>query len=206
MTVDQVAIREMLPKDFLLAARIMSDAFGEKMPLMKKFTRDQLTDFMLAGGIFDEKYLKGHYVADFEGQLLGVMHLDTWEDKKKKPIPPKRLGYMFRNFGLLRVLISGISLFFLDTNLSKDEMYLDFIAIEGNYRGLGLGTCMLNYGEDLAEETQGINRFTLSVVDDNIGARRLYEAYGFKVCEMHKSKLVQLFTGIKVSYKLEKLI
>jgi len=206
MDCNEIKIREMIEADFESSALIMSQSFSSKMPLLKKYNNEEVAAFMLAGGLFDKNYLEGHYVAVAEGTLVGIMHLDTWQRHKKKPMPSKNLKFLFAKFGFMKVMLSGIGVAFLDNKLTKDEMYIDYVAIDSAYRGQGVGTSLLMYGEGLARKTKGIRRFTLGVIHENVRARQLYEKLGFQVYETKSSRLVELFTGIRTSHKLEKLL
>lgn len=58
--------------------------------------------------------------------------------------------------------------------------WLDFIAVEEEYRRLGLGRRLLRAIELLALRA-GERRIGLSVLRDNVAALRLYEEMGFKI-------------------------
>ena len=59
-----------------------------------------------------------------------------------------------------------------------DEVHINNVAIRPTYRGMGMGTALLQHV--LAEGRRlGARRATLEVRASNIGARRLYERLGF---------------------------
>ena len=59
-----------------------------------------------------------------------------------------------------------------------DEVHINNVAIRPAYRGLGMGTALLQHV--LAEGRRlGARRATLEVRASNVGARRLYERLGF---------------------------
>ena len=61
-----------------------------------------------------------------------------------------------------------------------DEVHINNVAIRPTYRGLGMGTALLQHV--LAEARRlGARRATLEVRASNVGARRLYERLGFYV-------------------------
>jgi len=206
MTKRSFEILAMDEEDFKSAAGIMSQAFRSKMPLMKNFTDHEVAEFMLAGGLFDPSYLEGYYIGKVDGCLVGIIHLESWQSRKAKPSPPKDLRRLFSQFGVIRVLLSGLGLVFLEERLMKDELYVDFIAIDRSYRGQGIGSALLKHGEAIGRAMTGIRRYTLGVIDENKRARQLYEQLGFMVYETKSSRLTELFTGVRVSHKLEKLI
>ncbi len=201
-----LTIRPMQKEDNEEATYIMASAFGRKMPAMGKFSEAEIAEFLSAGGVFDENVLNRHYVAVADGQVAGIMHLETLPDKLQKRTPTKDVIYMFRRFGFFRVMISAISLFFLESKLDEDEMIVDFVAVHPNYRGQGIGSQLLVFGEEVARETEGIIRYTLGVIDENKDARRLYERKGFVVYKTKSSKILKIFTGVETSHKLEKFL
>jgi len=59
-----------------------------------------------------------------------------------------------------------------------DEVHINNVAIRPTYRGMGMGTALLQHV--LAEGRRlGARRATLEVRASNVGARRLYERLGF---------------------------
>ena len=201
-----VTIRPMTNLDHQQATRIMAAAFGSKMPAMASLSNEAIAEFLSAASIFDEEVLNRHYVACVEGHVAGIMHLETLAEKLQKKTPSKDVLWMLRRFGFLRVFISSISLFFLDNKLAEDEMIVDFIAVDPDYRGQGIGSQLLDYGEAQARQVSGITRITLSVIDENKGARRLYERKGFVVYKTKHSKVLKIFTGVETSHMLEKFL
>lgn len=205
MTTD-ITIRPMIKEDGPRATIIMAWAFASKMPAMKKFSEEAVADFLHAGGLFDERNLKHHYVAVKDQEIVALMHLETKLGKRYKKTPNKQLLYMCRKFGFHRVLLSSISLIFLDNKLKKDEMLVDFIAVHPDNRGQGIGSQLLDYGESVAKKAQDIRRLTIGVIDENKGARRLYERKGFVVYKTSHRPFLQLFTGVKTSHMLQKFL
>lgn len=201
---EDVRIRPMEAKDFKAAALIMAQAFGGKMPAMRKESPRRIADFMLAGGVFDVKTLSRHYVAVVQGEVAGIMHLETLEDKRQNRTPTKDAMYLFRKFGVFRVMISSVSLLFLENHLAPDEMIVDFIAVAPKYRGLGIGTKLLDVAEEVAKNCPGIRRHTIGVIDSNKGARKLYERHGFVLYQSKNSLIRQWLTGVRRAHMLEK--
>lgn len=199
-----IKIRQMKQKDFTESALIMSHAFSSKFPALTKFSTGEISDFMLAGGVFHENNLNGHYVAIEEDKVVGILHLESYETKKNTEKTPIKSRYLIRKFGLFRSLISGISMFFLYHSVSKGELTVDFIAVHPDFRGRGVGGKLLDFGENQARQTDGISRYTLGVIEKNIGARRLYERKGFCVVKSRKQYIARLFTGVKKHHKMAK--
>jgi ribosomal protein S18 acetylase RimI-like enzyme len=57
--------------------------------------------------------------------------------------------------------------------------YINILAAYPEYRGLGLGTSLLEAAHMLASEA-GCNELSLEVFEQNVGALRLYERHGYR--------------------------
>jgi ribosomal protein S18 acetylase RimI-like enzyme len=64
-------------------------------------------------------------------------------------------------------------------NLVPGTWYVNVLAAYPQHRGNGYGTALLGLAEELARET--LRRgMSIIVADTNVGARRLYERYGYR--------------------------
>lgn len=61
----------------------------------------------------------------------------------------------------------------------KKVMAIDSICVDEKFRGLGIGTRMLEYVKDLAGKS-GCTDLSLSVYHSNTNAVKMYESFGFK--------------------------
>lgn len=70
----------------------------------------------------------------------------------------------------------------IDPEAYPDEFYLDTICVHKKSRGLGLGTKLLQFAEEVARE-KGYKKLSLNVEIKKDKARRLYEKMGYVVVE-----------------------
>ena len=63
-------------------------------------------------------------------------------------------------------------------------LLVDGITVHSQWRGLGIGTLLLNQLQDYAHH-QGLQILRLNVINSNVAARRLYERYGFTASKTH---------------------
>ena len=68
---------------------------------------------------------------------------------------------------------------FMD-RLPDGDWYVQTVAVDRERRGAGIGTALLDHGEQLAAAA-GSRRLALDVVVDNEAARRLYERRGMAI-------------------------
>jgi len=70
----------------------------------------------------------------------------------------------------------------IDQEAHLDEFYIDTICVHENSRGLGIGTSLLQFAEEVARQ-KGYSKLSLNVETEKVHARRLYERIGFVVVE-----------------------
>lgn len=110
------------------------------------------------------------------------------------------------HFNLRKKLFEGISikesiylfLFFsvLSYHASKNETYIELIAVSKEFRKQGIGKELINY-----IKYHNLNKvITLFVSEDNKNALRLYKKQAFTVKRKIKSKFVKKIIGIKGFY------
>lgn len=68
-------------------------------------------------------------------------------------------------------------------------LYLDDFSVTAAYRGQGLGSHLLDLGEEYAARL-GLGEIHLHVERDNLAARRLYQSRGFELLEDQGARLL----------------
>jgi ribosomal protein S18 acetylase RimI-like enzyme len=130
-----------------------------------------------------------------EAQLRGILDvLDAYAREPaggEEPISAnvrERLIRDLRNVDIAVVLaavddadeVVGIAVCFRGYSTFKAQPLLNIhdLAVLPSQRGRGVGRALLAAAEDKAR-ADGCCKLTLEVLDDNVGARRLYERFGF---------------------------
>ena len=105
---------------------------------------------------------KNCVVAELEGKIVGMIvafPMEVDEDSPDTEIDPVLLPY---------------------SKLEEDNsFYICGMAVFPEYRGLGLGTRMLELAETQAKK-RGFQKLSLIVFEQNQGAKRLYERHGYR--------------------------
>ncbi|SOC42444.1 GNAT family N-acetyltransferase [Ureibacillus acetophenoni] len=70
----------------------------------------------------------------------------------------------------------------IDQEAHLDEFYVDTICVHEKCRGLGIGTKLLQFAEEIAMQ-KGFTKISLNVETKKDNARRLYESIGYVVTE-----------------------
>lgn len=76
----------------------------------------------------------------------------------------------------------------------SDEVYIDFLVVSSEFRGLGIGTSLLNEAKKIVPENKGL---TLYVAKDNQRAYNLYRREGFEEVKVEQSFLREKFIGFR---------
>ena len=63
--------------------------------------------------------------------------------------------------------------------INKDT-WIDRIIIDEKFQGMGFGKQAIKQLIEIVSKAYGVNRIYLSIVDENVVARRLYEGLGFE--------------------------
>ena len=140
-----------------------------------------------------------HVVVDDEENMLGILvsfcgkETSFWNDFKEYS---KVLRfYNFLKYAVKGTLISEL----LTSSVGKNDYYLSNIAVNPQYRGQGIGTCILKNAVKTAED-KGCRRVLLDVTFKNKGAKRLYERFGFKVYSKNTPKLFKGHGTLSMEY------
>lgn len=118
--------------------------------------------------------------AERSGRIAGMASGYTSEQHGQSSDEPLR-----RAAGVRMVRMAALSLLGRGTKrfieaVPDGDYYLLAVAVDGQHRGAGVGSTLLDYSEDRARAA-GCTRIVLDVAEKNAGARRLYERRGMKV-------------------------
>lgn len=70
----------------------------------------------------------------------------------------------------------------IDVEAYPDEYYVDTICVHESARGLGIGTALLHFAEEVAQRN-GYSKIALNVETQKVKAQKLYERLGYVVTE-----------------------
>jgi len=162
--------RSLADVDRTLAARIFYEAFKSKLfPILRNSIKLQnlLSECFVADCI---------YSARIGLNLVGIVGLD--DDGKK--FYKARIGACLRHLGVWYGLLAWVVLaLFMEGSHGEAEIRIAALAVDENYRGMGIGTRLIEEAILLARE-KGCRAVLLEVVDTNPGAFQLYRRMGFE--------------------------
>lgn len=150
-------------------------------------------------GFIDNVPFEGYLVGEISNKVQGVMLL-KWNKQMRAKKNNLRIFELSRKYGLLKVCKFILGFMILQEELGEDECYIEHIAVSSEARGFGLGTMLLDYGEELVRKTPYLDKYTLHVAVNNKGAINLYKRKGFKIIKLQSSFLTSLLLKEKEWY------
>ena len=180
---------------------ILFEAFHSKFKRLTSLDGEQLRDFVQK--LAPVECNEGTWVAEADGQIVGVISLKWKNMKKGRPANPIQLRSVVNEYGLINVIRFLVGMALLQESLSAEECYIEYIAVSPSARGTGVGHQLLEFGEKLASEQQ-LSRYTLYVAISNPRARDLYQRVGFGVTNKVTSLLTKLFVNERGFYYMVK--
>lgn len=119
-----------------------------------------------------------------------VAGLLAFSDNKRRAFDIERTGAPWLFGPVKRRIIKAQLLFIIGKPAVKkdDAGYIDFLAVDPEYRGQGVATKLIDY----VAENAGISSLSLDVVGDNGNAIRLYRRLGFKTTEVQSSLILRM--------------
>lgn len=180
--------------DRLAIAFILQDAFWGKLKWF--FSRVGKDEALL---LFKKAitYNMGYYYKEND-RVLGVVLLS------KKGLPHLTINAEIRKrIGFIKGWL--LKLFFTFTPLEENELCLQMISVSSAARGKGIGKKMLDYLDTLAKK-DGSRQITLDVIDNNLGALKLYEREGYLVTRHLNTKILTNGMGFDGIYIMKKAI
>ncbi|ALU28364.1 GNAT family N-acetyltransferase [Myroides odoratimimus] len=152
------------------AAHVLQQAFNEKLKGILG-TEEEIHQVILAS--LDAKHII--VARSSEGELIGVA---AYQHNGQCTLNIS-LSIMIKVYGLIRGLYKMMQLImYFPSKRDKDVVYVDAIAVDENFRGLGVGKMLLEEVEKLALEHHA-RYVSLDVIKENPRAKKLYEQIGF---------------------------
>ena len=138
--------------------------------------------------VIGEAYLSPHHDLSYEnavfaersGRIAGMASGYTAQQHEQSTDEPLRraAGLRMARMAVLSVFWRGMKRFI--KTVPNGDYYLLSVAVDGQYRGLGIGSALLDHYEEIGRAA-GCARIVLDVAEKNAGARQLYERRGMGV-------------------------
>ena len=201
---EKTIIRPFRKNDFEKVTDIFIDAFKSKLDHLIKLDDERVREFLVDSNFIENKPIEGYFVAEKDGEVLGILLL-KWKEQNRIKITNKTgFLYLVKKYGFFRTIRTILGALFFYKRVAENECYIEHIAVSKNARGLGIGTKLLEYGENVAQNEIKKKRYTLYVALSNKAAKRLYERVGFEDIELKSSLLSTMIIKEGKWYFMEK--
>jgi ribosomal protein S18 acetylase RimI-like enzyme len=118
--------------------------------------------------------------AERSGRIAGMASGYTSQQHEQSSNEPLRRAAGFRMVRMAAFSMLGRGMKRFIKTVPDGDYYLLAVAVDGQYRGSGIGSTLLDYSEETARAA-GCARIVLDVAGKNAGARQLYERRGMEV-------------------------
>lgn len=174
-----ISVRAYQEKDYLEMLDITMELWHLKMKPYTKKGMDINKTIIDDTGSLPKRFDEGILIAEVDGNIAGVAHLDFVDKKRSESesLPVLKLIFKYGLFRLLRVRRMGL---FFKYHVKANELHVHGIVVSKKYRSMEVGSKLFSEIEKLAKN-RNLNTITLEVLDTNIRASALYKKLGFKV-------------------------
>jgi len=186
--VGEINIRNFRPSDLERVAEIMALAFEGKFQSLAPMPREEMPRFLIETGVIYSSSFPGYVIAEVEDEVRGVLAL-KWAGQKRPPgeYPIRRAA---SKYGWRKVLKLFLGLWLLEYRPKPGECYIEHIAVMPGFQGMGIGTRLLEFGDEFARSNE-FERLTLHVASSNERAIRLYMKMGFRTMGVTRSLITR---------------
>ena len=201
----EVLIRPYKEKDFMEILNVTMELWGLKMKPCTKKGIDVNTNIIKDTGTIPRKINEGIIIAEVEGCIAGVVHLD-YLGRRVSNAGKLCVLKLIKKYGLIRLLKVRQMGRFFEHEVKEDELHIRGIVVSSKFRSMGIGSKLFEEIENIAEN-KNLKKITLEVLDSNISAYSLYKRLGF--IDVRKSvftkKQQQYFNSKSHVYMMKKL-
>ena len=192
-----VEIHDGIKRDQIVdALRISYDAFALKFRIGFRNADDYVRLF------HDQVNAQNCITATVDGELSGILTINTRGREFYKFSIVKLLA-RFNPIRASRILFN-LAIMALEGRPSVDVFMVETLVVDPRFRGMGIGTKLLEHAETVAANWDK-RKMVLDVIDENDGARRLYERRGYKVTKSQRGFPLQL-VGTRALHTMEKVL
>ena len=175
------------------ALRLSFDAFAKKFRLGFRDADDLIRLF---GDSLDTTSC---FSATVDGRFAGILTFRSGSREFYR----LSLAALFSRFTPVRALRMLGNLLLLSEGVGPHEFIVETLAVDPEFRGLGIGTALMQAAEAKAR-TMGKRTMSLGVITENHGAIRLYQRLGYTTTRTWNDFLVRLVSGSTAVHRMEK--
>lgn len=155
---------------------------------------------------FIEKYAyNGYYIAELDGNVVGVLTL-KWKHQHRPGTQLPKALHLIKKYGFKNIFRLFLADQLLTQPLFDDECYIELLGISKEYQHRGIGTALLDKALQHARSMKVHKRLSLHVAADNFSAYNLYRHLGFSVKAKEQSSFTKWLFNVENWYYMSKPI
>ena len=183
---EKLTISKGLSDSFRLdAARLYDEAFGKKFSVAVKNSEQRIS---LLEACFKLDYA---FVAIYDNKLVGIAGYHTIDGSLTGGLTYKTL---ISKLGIVKGNWAALIFSLYERKSKENELLMDGIAVSQDYRGLGIGSQLIDSINDYAK-SNGYQTIRLDVISTNPAAKKLYERKGFITQHTEKFPYLEWLLG-----------
>lgn len=203
---EKYVIREYRKEDYEISLRLLFQLLNNIFSPFNRFSMEKNISFFRDVDAFPKEGVEGMFVCTLKNEVVGIIMLRFQGQKDYKSKPVLTIKEIGKKYGFFKTRVSKAIIASIAHNVEEDELYLDYIVVDENHRGNGIGKILLDHGLEFAKRKK-MYRYTLGVMSNNVGAKKLYELYGFNVVKRNKNPgFVKRRLSAEFDYKMEKKV
>lgn len=196
-SINRIEIVQLLPNTLRnQAAKLLYESFYIKMRVLIK-EKDKAFRLIRAA----TNYESGFYVI-LDNKLVGIAGIQSKGNKYFNV----KFSDLLKEFSFFTTLPKFIRFKLESMSFPKDnELEIVALSVQKDMRGKNIGTSIINEIIKYAKEKE-FNRLSLTVVDTNQDAKRLYERIGFSITKIVKYGFITRSAGFEAVIHMYKNI
>ncbi len=173
-------IRPFQNKDKKEVISLIAHGFQSKFQQMTDLSMEEIEHILEdTWGISEHSPKTGHFVAIIDDRIAGTILL-KYEDQEREPEKSSPFSVLCKKYKLTNTIKYLIAMGILDHKLLPKECYIEHIAVNKEFRGLGVGSKLIEYSIVFAQTLPHVDHLSLNVAATNQGAFALYKRLGFQ--------------------------
>ncbi|WP_273326863.1 GNAT family N-acetyltransferase [Vallitalea guaymasensis] len=202
---NELKIRNFETEDESNISEIFLDGFYSKVKNLIDLPDEHKIDFLRDFGILGAEYKEGHFIAEVDGDIIGLMLL-RWVGQRKQNSRQLKFSQLVKKYGFIPTIKTMAKIIILNHDPKKGEIYIEHIAVSEKARGLGIGSILIEKAFNTAKSMKDIHKVGLAVIEENNRAHKLYKRLGFQDVRKITTSLGKWAVGVYQYTEMEKAI
>ncbi|CAD5126245.1 DgyrCDS14412 [Dimorphilus gyrociliatus] len=164
---------------------------------------ETIVDFWFKSVEQDEITKRNFIVAEVDNKAKGFLKMQDF-NRQEKALPVSEVFKTVPFFGAIKLLLTFWQMEIIYQYADESDQYLEFMVVDSNLRGKGIGFNLMKFAEYIAEQ-RGAKKMTLTVFSEYGDQLSLYKRLGYIITqEIQCPKFINF--GYKKTFRMEKYL